>query len=366
MATGQKTASGGARGKSLSIELELPVKRSPSGNVRARIWVESTEVDLGVSRPSLPTLQPAPIPTVAPPPPSSAPLVSSTTRTAPSPSATQCRLERKSSEDDGIDPSNSEEVLFDTDDDDVPGGTATNSGSSEKGRGSKVLAGFLVILVLCIVPYIIVLQPSSRSAGTEARPAVDSTVAGVDTAKADAMKKDTAKKESEAPSTFGRLRDSRDGQSYKTVRIGSQTWMAENLNYETGNSWCYDNDASKCAKYGRLYDWATAKRACPEGWHLPSNGEWSELERFVGKNAGKKLESRSMKGSDVYGFRALPAGGRHYDGSFDDVGSGAYFWSSSEYDAKNAWGRYLRAGSDALGRDGYYKAYGFSVRCLKD
>jgi len=183
---------------------------------------------------------------------------------------------------------------------------------------------------------------------------------------ADTAKKDTAKKESDAPSKFGSLRDSRDGQSYETVRIGSQTWMAENLNYETGNSWCYDNDASSCAKYGRLYDWKAAKRACPEGWHLPCDAEWSELERFVGNTAGKKSKSRSMEGSDVYGFRALPAGNRSRGGAFSNVGRSAFFWSSSELDAGAAWSRFLGADNDDLYRDYYDKKNGFSVRCLKD
>jgi hypothetical protein len=86
------------------------------------------------------------------------------------------------------------------------------------------------------------------------------------------------------PSTvvMGVMVDSRDGQTYKTVTIGTQIWMAENLNYETTNSYCYDDDPSNCSKYGRLYTWAAATKACPIGWHLPSDDEWNTLFTAVG------------------------------------------------------------------------------------
>jgi len=165
------------------------------------------------------------------------------------------------------------------------------------------------------------------------------------------------------------LRDSRDGQPYRTVTIGNQTWMAQNLNYATGNSWCYDNSSSNCAKYGRLYDWETAKAACPEGWHLPSDGEWQVLAKDDDqgdKSSGKPLKSRSWDGTDAYGFNVLPSGNRNNDGSLHDVGSYAYFWSSSEVGAQNAWRRRLHSGLDALDRGYDNKPNGFSVRCLKD
>ena len=90
--------------------------------------------------------------------------------------------------------------------------------------------------------------------------------------------------------------DPRDGQTYKTVKIGDQIWLAENLNYDpaAGNSWCYEDDTANCAVYGRLYDWETAKTACPAGWHLPSEDEWDQLIAFLGGEAaaGGKIRWR--------------------------------------------------------------------------
>ncbi len=111
---------------------------------------------------------------------------------------------------------------------------------------------------------------------------------------------------------------------------------------------------------------------CPSGWHVPSDAEWGTLETYLDSStAGTKLKSTngwlySGNGTDTYGFRALPAGLRSYDGSFGYLGNDARFWSSSENVAGTAWNRGLYSGLDGPYRGNDDKKYGFSVRCLKD
>ena len=188
------------------------------------------------------------------------------------------------------------------------------------------------------------------------------------------------------------VKDCRDGQTYKTVVIGTQTWMAENLNYKVNSSWCYDNSVDSCSKYGRLYQWASAmglsatyngtsasgvistpqQGACPTGWHIPTDAEWTILENAVGgsSTAGTALKSTNGwynggNGTDAYGFSALSAG-YHYDRSFGGVGDYAFFWSATEYGTGNAYFRYLSYVSAYMDTSFDYKDIAFSVRCLKD
>ena len=184
-------------------------------------------------------------------------------------------------------------------------------------------------------------------------------------------------------------------QVYKMTTIKgtgySETWMAENLNYETAaGSYCYGDEEDNCKKYGRLYTWATAvgkseeecgygvkcildtgkvRGVCPEGWHLPDTTEWNALFNAVGgkETAGTMLKStegwkNNGDGSDAYSFSALPAGIRNYYGDYIGEGNSTYFWSSTEYNSDNAY--YMDLNYDLL--YDYYKYYGFSVRCLKD
>jgi len=168
-------------------------------------------------------------------------------------------------------------------------------------------------------------------------------------------------------SESGSFTDSRDEKSYRTVRIGILRWMVQNLNYQTNNSWCYDNNTSNCAKYGRLYTWDAAMSACPSGWRLPTREDWNDLVWVAGGNAaGTKLKSKppNWNGTDDYGFSALP-GGRSTHGLFDYAGSNGYWWSATEYyGSGHAWGRYMY--SLNMGETYDEKGYGFSVRCVQD
>ena len=168
---------------------------------------------------------------------------------------------------------------------------------------------------------------------------------------------------------------SHGGKTYKTVQIGTQTWIAENLNYDpgTGNSACYDNQVSNCDTYGRLYDWSTAMGVCPSGWHLPNDDEWTVLTDYVGgsSTAGTKLKSTSGwssgNGTNQYGFSALPGGyGYSGGGSFDNVGNGGRWWSATEYNAYNAYHRIMGYSLGSVLRADYSKSFLFSVRCVQD
>jgi len=174
-------------------------------------------------------------------------------------------------------------------------------------------------------------------------------------------------------------------QDFNTVTYGNLTWMAENLNIETGNSWCYDNDPSNCDLYGRLYDWNTAKTACPPGWHLPSDDEWKVLEMCLGMSQseadgigwrgtdeGKKMKSihgwdLNGNGTNSSGFDALPGGYRDgITGAFSYAGKLGSWWSATEVPGDIAWSRSLANTYDRVDRRGYDKSYGFSVRCVRD
>ncbi|WP_405338451.1 FISUMP domain-containing protein [Fibrobacter sp.] len=210
---------------------------------------------------------------------------------------------------------------------------------------------------------------------------------------------------------FGSLTDDRDGQTYKTIKIGSQNWMAENLNYaylqptttEDSSSFCLDNKAENCNKYGRLYLWSAAmdsaalysetgkdcgdkeecfppsypvRGVCPKGWHLPTIDEFV----LLGSGGGYVLKSKTAwhdgkNGSDAYGFNAYPAGGKGYVGDectdalgYDDCDNSANYWTSEEQD-------YASAQRFGIGEDddnepkfttSEYKWYALSVRCVEN
>lgn len=162
----------------------------------------------------------------------------------------------------------------------------------------------------------------------------------------------------------------------KVVKIGNQIWMAENLNIKTGKSWSYKEDNSYCDKYGRLYDWNTAQKVCPSGWHLPSRQEWDDLVDAAGGKgvAAKKLKSTSgwnSNGTNNYGFSALPGGSRGYSypgdpgGGFGYANQRGFWWTASSGGMyANYW--WMGSNSDRVDESKNIKDCGYSVRCVRD
>jgi len=169
------------------------------------------------------------------------------------------------------------------------------------------------------------------------------------------------------------------GQLYKTVKIGNQIWMAENLNYKTEGSNCYGEDSCNGEKYGRLYNWETAMNVCPRGWHLPSNKDWETLASYAGSflTLGTMLKANNGwqscgNGTDNHGFSAMPGGYGFSDGSFGHVGSYGYWWSSTEvksvkfYSCINAYAYIMYYLISDVYKGNIYKHDMLSVRCVKD
>lgn len=194
-------------------------------------------------------------------------------------------------------------------------------------------------------------------------------------------------KDNDLPTEFNysSFTDSRDGKTYKTIKIGNQEWMAENLAYKTTTGcWIYGDKEDNYAKFGRLYTWEAALEAVPAGWHIPSDNEWKEIEivlgmsqgdadrtDFRGSNEGKRLKaikgwSEDGNGTDDFGFSALPGGFRSNSGSFLVGDWYGYFWSSTERDVASAWFRLLSYNHTKICRNFSFKEDAYSVRCVKD
>ncbi|HUV29537.1 MAG TPA: fibrobacter succinogenes major paralogous domain-containing protein [Acidobacteriota bacterium] len=203
-----------------------------------------------------------------------------------------------------------------------------------------------------------------------------------------------------------------DGNVYQTVTIGTQVWMAENLkvthyrngdqipNVTDGSTWSglstgayceYDNNPVNVATYGRLYNWYAvddSRNIAPAGWHVPTDEEWKQLEMYLGMSQaeadafgwrgtdeGDKLKeagtshwiSPNAGATNESGFTALPGGYRSWNGTFSNLGSSAYIWSSTEYSFSYAWTRGLNyGGSQVLRNVNYSRHHGFSVRFVRD
>jgi uncharacterized protein (TIGR02145 family) len=216
----------------------------------------------------------------------------------------------------------------------------------------------------------------------------------------------------EATNKFRRIKDV-EGNAYKTVKIGDQWWMAENLKttkYNDGTpipfvddnsvwkltrtpAYCwYENDENTYkATYGALYKWYTVNtgKLCPTGWHVPSDDEWKILEMRLGMTqeqadaegprgtpAGGKLKeigtihwlNPNQGANNETGFTAIPVADHCADGIFRGIGEVSQWWSSSDYPSgpSDAWKRFIGYGEANIGRDHPDKADGISVRCLKD
>ena len=175
-----------------------------------------------------------------------------------------------------------------------------------------------------------------------------------------------------------------DGNTYSTIMIGSQCWMAENLNWDVGTSWCYDFNPANCQIYGRLYNINASKIACPAGWHLPTSEEWCQLIGVVDpevdncpilfpeNEAGGSLKSNSPLWSapntgatNSSGFTALPGGMRNSDAHFYSLSNIGYFWSDDDdiYFTEVFW---MFHDSSTIDSFTAFEDECFSIRCIKD
>ncbi len=167
--------------------------------------------------------------------------------------------------------------------------------------------------------------------------------------------------------------DSRDGKVYKTVTIGGQTWMAENLAYKADGAVAYDDVDSTVNTYGYLYDWETSKNVCPTGWKLPNEDDWNKLIASLGgkNSAGGKLKLKGTStwkvpnrfGVNSSGFSALP-GGAFIEGEYLGMGESAYFWSS-EAECTSSYTKFLTYKAGFADTKSIAKTDNASVRCIK-
>lgn len=194
-----------------------------------------------------------------------------------------------------------------------------------------------------------------------------------------------------------------DGNVYRTVRIGAQVWMAENLrvtHYRNGEpianvtdvsawdtlstgAYCeYGNYIDMAAIHGRLYNWRAVDSSAgiaPEGWHVPSDEEWMQLEKYLGMSdsmvnltdwrgvdQGKTLKDTSFNGTNDFGFSAIAGGYLSVTGTFELLVTTAYIWSDTEQDEEYSWYRHFQYNRNNIKRWYALKGHGFSVRCVRD
>lgn len=180
---------------------------------------------------------------------------------------------------------------------------------------------------------------------------------------------------------YGTMTDARDGQTYKTIVIGDQTWMAENLNFYKSDdgtlvldsSFCYDDSPANCEKYGRLYQEFDADKACPEGWKMPTGDDWYTLERkveelFPDKNLNEVMRATTgwddtFVSNNATGFSAKAAGMRDGRGNYSEEEEKTYFWGESSM-LFYAW--MLSRNYELSKQSMIYNYYAYSLRCIKE
>ncbi|KPK85294.1 MAG: hypothetical protein AMS27_07615 [Bacteroides sp. SM23_62_1] len=171
--------------------------------------------------------------------------------------------------------------------------------------------------------------------------------------------------------------DPRDGKEYATIQIGDQWWMAQNLNFDVYDSYCYNNSNINCQEFGKLYNWQTAITVCPEGWHLPTDKEWSEMESQIGMdfydayiNVGFMRgipQGRELKDGGCVGFNAKLGGQRSSSGNYVQINEYGTYWTITEDETDNnyAWVRMFNVDHPGAGRGVAAKTLYLSIRCLK-
>lgn len=153
-----------------------------------------------------------------------------------------------------------------------------------------------------------------------------------------------------------------EAQNFKTVKIGNRVWMAENLSIDVPGSWCYEYKDENGRKYGRLYTWDAALKACPAGWHIATDQEWSELAEFLG---GEDVAGAAIRAGGNSGFNAS-YGGLCDNSNFRLLGIYGCYWTGTSYNSKQAWYRYFTTSDGGLTRTYFSKSYGFCVRCVRN
>ena len=172
------------------------------------------------------------------------------------------------------------------------------------------------------------------------------------------------------------LMDARDGNIYLVARFNNLWWMCQNLKFDAGSgASCYNDDETNCMLQGRLYDWASAQGACPEGYRLASDKDWQSMESYLGMD-DEDLEKRYNRESGTIGKYLKPGGGLSFDaeyvgminpkGNSSYTGIRAFFWTSTEMDENMAWIRLIDKARDGVERQPMAKTHKFSVRCVRD